>query len=67
MRYWAEAFIKFLYFSFKPLRYIETVWGFDGADDGIIKSVGRKESKEQKEYDYEYFIAYYCDNNMEAR
>jgi len=47
--------------------YIETVWGFEGADDGIIKSIGRKENKEQKEYDYEYFIAYYYDNDKESR
>ena len=37
--------------------YILTEWGFKGADDPIIKSIGTKEDRNQKEYDYEYFIA----------
>ena len=39
--------------------YIMTAWGFEGADEPIIKSVARKKTFEQKEYDYEYFIAGY--------
>lgn len=37
--------------------YILTEWGFDGADDPIIKSIGEKETFEQKDYDYQYYIA----------
>lgn len=28
MRYWAEAFCKFISFAFKPLRHIESLWGW---------------------------------------
>ena len=37
--------------------YILTAWGFKDADEPLIQSIGRKDSREQKEYDYEYFIA----------
>ena len=37
--------------------YILTEWGFKGADEPIIKSILTKESRAQKEYDCEYFIA----------
>ena len=39
------------------LPYILTEWGFKGADEPIIRSVGKKPNLDQKEYDYEYFIA----------
>ncbi len=37
--------------------YILTEWGLDGADEPMIKSVATKDSRDQKDYDYEYFIA----------
>jgi len=40
-----------------PYPYILTDWGFKGADEPLIRSVGRKDSKDQKDYEYEYFIA----------
>ena len=39
----------------KPQIYTE--WGFKGADCPIIRSIGTKENREQKQYDYKYFIA----------
>ncbi len=36
---------------------IETAWGFKGSETALIKSIGTKQSVEQKNYDYEYFIA----------
>lgn len=41
----------------KPNPYILTEWGLIGADEPVIKSVGTKESRDQKDYDYRYFIA----------
>ncbi len=37
--------------------YIMTEWGFSNADAGIIRSVATKKTHDQKEYDYEYWIA----------
>lgn len=39
------------------LPYILTEWGFKEAGCPIIKSIATKKTFEQKEYDYEYFIA----------
>lgn len=39
------------------LPFMLTEWGFRGSDAPIIKSEARKDSMDQKEYDYEYFIA----------
>lgn len=39
--------------------YILTEWGFKGSDDPVIRSIATKEDRHQKEYDYEYFIASY--------
>ena len=36
---------------------METEWGFRIADEPLIKSVATKKAVEQKEWDYEYFIA----------
>lgn len=41
----------------KPNPYILTEWGFKGATDPIIKSIGTKEHRDQKDYDYKYYIA----------
>ncbi len=35
---------------------MRTQWGFKGADFPIIKCIGTKKNKEQKEYDYKHWI-----------
>lgn len=42
---------------------IETSWGFKNSETPIIKSIATKESVDQKEYDYEYFIAIIVDDD----
>ena len=42
-----------------PNPRIVTEWGFKDADEPIIRSAGTKNSLDQKEYDYEYWIASY--------
>lgn len=42
-----------------PTPYMLTEWGFKDAAEPIIKSIGQKDSLEQRDYDYEYFIAVY--------
>jgi hypothetical protein len=37
--------------------YMLTEWGFKDSDEPLIKSIGRKDTFEQREYVYEYFIA----------
>ena len=39
--------------------YILTEWGFKDADEPIMKSVATKENRQQKKYDYKYYIAIY--------
>ena len=48
------------------LPYILTEWGFKDADEPIIKVIVTKQSLEQKEYDYEYFIAIYKQEDEDA-
>ena len=35
---------------------ILTEWGFRGADEPLIKSIGTKENEEDKDFEYQYFI-----------
>ena len=46
-----------------PNPYIYTEWGFKGATKPIIRSIATKKHIGQKEYDYEYFIAYIFASN----
>lgn len=39
------------------LPYMLTEWGFTGATEPMIKSIGTKPDFKQRDYDYEYFIA----------
>ncbi len=39
------------------LPYMLTEWGFEGSDAPLIKSIATKDSMEQKDYDYKYYIA----------
>ena len=43
--------------------YILTEWGFKDADEPVIKSIATKESFDQKDYDYEFFIAVFINDN----
>ncbi len=38
--------------------YMLTEWGFKSADEPLIRSVARKRDADQKEWDYEHFIAH---------
>lgn len=42
--------------------YMLTEWGFKDAAEPIIKSIATKKNKEQKNYDYEYFISRVVEN-----
>lgn len=39
------------------LPYILTEWGFSRSDTPLIRSIATKDSMEQNEYDYKYYIA----------
>lgn len=42
--------------------FMLTEWGFKNADDPIIKSEASKKSVDQKDFDYEFFIAVYIND-----
>ena len=48
-----------------PNPYMMTEWGFKGASDALIKSILTKESIDQKDYDFECFIAHTYNDNEE--
>lgn len=43
--------------------YILTEWGFKTADEPIIRSIATKKDRHQKEYDYEFFIAVFINDD----